>query len=76
MHVIEAALVANLDSAQRKAAGGAAEFDRSVRLAPVLRRTLAFVATVGIVVIALQVAAAGASIFNGGEQVASIAIAG
>lgn len=72
MYVIEAALIANLDSRQRRAAGRSIGSGRPVTLASVLRRAFAFVATVGIVVIALQIASAGASI----HQVASIAVAG
>ena len=75
MHIIETALLTNAAARRfRKPEAEQAYFERSARYAPALRRAVAFVATVGIVVIALQVASAGATLR--GEQVASISAAG
>jgi hypothetical protein len=75
MHIIETALVTNA-VARRTADAEQAYFERAARVAPSLRRAIAFVATVGIVVIALQAASAGAALHRGGLQFASISAAG
>jgi hypothetical protein len=75
MHIIEIAAFTNACARQRRSPEAEqAYFERASRYAPTLRRAFGFVVTVGIVVIALQVASAGATLR--GEQVASISVAG
>lgn len=75
MHIIETALVTNA-VARRTAEAEQAYFERARGSAPALRRAAAFVVTVGIVVIALQVASAGAALHPGIELAAIWAAGG
>lgn len=77
MHIIETALLTNAAARQRRTSEGEqAYFERASSYAPALRRAVAFVATVGIVVIALQAASAGAVLDRDRLEIASISVAG
>lgn len=77
MHIIETALLTNTAARHRRTREGEqAYFERASSYAPALRRAVVFVATVGIVVIALQVASAGAALDHTGVEIASILVEG
>ena len=77
MNIIETALLTNSAAHQhRTREDEQAYFERASSYAPALRRAVAFVATVGIVVIALQVASADAMLDRDGVELASVSIRG
>jgi hypothetical protein len=77
MHIIEIALITNGAARPcRTPEDEQAYFESASSYAPALRRAVAFVATVGVVVIALQVASAGAALHRGGVEIASISVGG
>jgi hypothetical protein len=76
MHVMETALLSNASTNQRRMTEGEqAYFERAAGYAPALRRAFAIAAAIGIVVIALQVASAGA-LRGDGIELAALSIAG
>lgn len=77
MHIVETALLTNAAARKRRTPESEQSyFEQASSHAPALRRAAAFVVTVGVLVMALQVASAGAILNRDAVELASIAMRG